>query len=328
MIGMKSFDIMAGFENEKLRKYKDDVERLIRNSSARATQIAYDTQLRSFMAWCSAEGLSPLPSSPSTIAEYIAALAKKKASVSTLSQSMAAIADAHRACGLDSPTDSLLIRKMVRGYKRKHRAAVRKKDAATADVIRKMLDALARDKSLRAARDRAIIAVGFMGAFRRSELAALNAEDIRWIMHGDREVALLTVGRSKTDQEGRGMVKAIFPSLTARYSPTRILQRWLKLSGIKSGPLFRKMHRGGVITSERLNGQSIRLAVIRAGRLAGLDLKLSAHSLRSGFVTTAIRLGRTERSIMNQTGHKSCIVLREYFIRESAMEDNAASDLM
>ena len=143
------------------------------------------------------------------------------------------------------------------------------------------------------------------------------------------EVLLVEVRRSKTDQEGQGMVKAIFPGREDDTSPTALLKRWLVMLGNPTdGPLFREVIKGGRITDKRLNAQSIRLIVKQAADATGLTLDLSAHSLRSGFVTTAIRQGKTERSIMNQTGHRSSQTLRGYFQREDAIEDNAAKDLM
>ena len=124
------------------------------------------------------------------------------------------------------------------------------------------------------------------------------------------------------------MVKAIFPSTDTNVSPTVLLKRWLSVSEIISGSLFRSIRKGNQITNQRLTPQSVRLIVQQTAETAELSLNLSAHSLRSGFVTTAIRQGKTERSIMNQTGHKSTQVLREYFQREDAIEDNAAQNLL
>ena len=124
------------------------------------------------------------------------------------------------------------------------------------------------------------------------------------------------------------MLKAIFPGRDEAASPTALLKRWLSLVEPQEGPLFRRVLKSGQVTDERLSAQSMRLVVLQAASVAGLSLDLSAHSLRIGFVTTAIRQGKTERSIMNQTGHRSVQTLREYFRREDAIEDNAARELM
>ena len=309
--------------------YRETVHRLLRASVAPETQRAYASRLKHFFSWCEDEGVPAFPVSLEILAAYIAHLADTGAACSTVGQTMAAISAAHKAEGLPSPTDSLLIKKLIKGYRREHGTAPQRKDAATVDIIRALLAATTRDNSTKAIRDAAIIALGFAGAFRRSELSALNMEDLKWTLRDDEEVLLVEVRRSKTDQEGQGMVKAIFPGKEEDTSPTALLKRWLALLGNPTdGPLFREVLKGGRVTEKRLNAQSIRLIVKRAADATGLMLDLSAHSLRSGFVTTAIRQGKTERSIMNQTGHKSSQTLRGYFQREDAIEDNAARGLM
>ena len=124
------------------------------------------------------------------------------------------------------------------------------------------------------------------------------------------------------------MQKAIFPGRDEAISPTSLLKRWLSLVELHEGPLFRRILKSGQVTNKRLSAQSMRLVVLQAASAARLSLDLSAHSLRIGFVTTAIRQGKTERSIMNQTGHRSVQTLRGYFRREDAIEDNAAKELM
>ena len=308
--------------------YRETVHRLLRASVAPETRRAYSSRLKCFFSWCEDEGILAFPASLEILSAYIAHLADTGAACSTVGQTMAAISAAHKAEGLPSPTDSLLIKKLIKGYRREHGIAPLRKDAATVDVIRALMATL-HDGSPKAIRDAAIIALGFAGAFRRSELSALNMEDLKWTLRDDEEILLVEVRRSKTDQEGQGMVKAIFPGKEEDTSPTALLKRWLALLGNPTdGPLFREILKGGRITDKRLNAQSIRLIVKQAADATGLTLDLSAHSLRSGFVTTAIRQGKTERSIMNQTGHRSSQTLRGYFQREDAIEDNAARGLM
>ena len=196
------------------------------------------------------------------------------------------------------------------------------------DVVRYLLNSIPDDSSPKHIRDRAIISLGFAGAFRRSELCALNVENLKWTFKNAQEILLIEIQRSKTDQEGQGMTKAIFPSNDRTVSPLELLKKWLIISNFRQRALFTRILKGGQITSERLTPQSVRLIVKKSAMSAGLSLDLSAHSLRSGFVTTAIRQGKSERSIMNQTGHKSTQVLREYFIREDAIEDNAAVNII
>ena len=312
-----------------LPAYQEKVRQLLRAAVAPETRRAYASRLKRFFTWCQAEGISTaFPTSPEVLAAYVASLADSGAAPATVEQILAAIAAAHRAEGISSPTDSLLVKKTLKGYRREHGTAPCKKDAATVEVVRMLLATTALDDSPKNIRDAAILALGFAGAFRRSELAGLDIEDVKWACRKGEEIALVTVRRSKTDPEGQGMLKAIFPGRDEAASPTSLLKRWLSLVELQEGPLFRRVLKSGQITGKRLSAQSMRLVVLQAASAARLSLDLSAHSLRSGFVTTAIRQGKTERSIMNQTGHRSVQTLRGYFHREDAIEDNAAKELM
>lgn len=307
--------------------YQERVRQLLSASVASETRRAYASRLKRFFAWCQVEGISTaFPTSPEVLAAYVASLADSGAAPATVEQTIAAIAAAHRAEEIPSPTDSLLVKKTLRGYRREHGTAPKKKDAATVEVIRMLLAAVKGD-SPRNIRDAALISLGFAGAFRRSELSALDISDLKWTIRNGEEVLLINVRRSKTDQEGEGMMKAVFPGKEEVASPTSLVKRWLNCAAITEGPLFRAVLKSARITERRLSAQSIRLVILRATEAAGLSLELSAHSLRSGFVTTAIRQGKTERSIMNQTGHRSAQTLREYFRREDAVEDNAAKGI-
>ncbi len=311
-----------------LPAYQEKVRQLLRAAVAPETRRAYASRLKRFFAWCLTEGVSTaFPMSPEVLAAYVASLANSGAAPATVEQILAAIAAAHRAEGISSPTETLLVKKTLKGYRREHGAAPKKKDAATVEVVRMLLDAT-RGDTTKGIRDAAILALGFAGAFRRSELSALDIADLKWTVRGSEEVLVINVRRSKTDQEAQGMQKAIFPGRDETTSPTSLLKRWLSLVEPQEGPLFRRVLKSGQVTDERLSAQSMRLVVLQAASAAGLSLDLSAHSLRIGFVTTAIRQGKTERSIMNQTGHRSVQTLRDYFRREDALEDNAARDIM
>ncbi len=308
--------------------YSEKVRRLIEASVASETRRAYASRLKRFVNWCNEKGLSSTyPIEPEILAMYITDMAGDGLSNATITQTMAAVATTHRAQGLNSPTESLLVKKVLRGFRREYGTAHKKHDAATVEVVRYLLNSIPDDKSPKNVRDKAIIALGFAGAFRRSELCAIDVEHLKWVFRETQEIVLIELKRSKTDQEGHGMMKAIFPSKNTPYSPTELLKRWLKIRG-SEGALFTRILKGEHMTEERLTPQSVRLIVKHTATKAGLSLDLTAHSLRSGFVTTAIRQGKTERSIMNQTGHRSTQVLREYFQREDAIEDNAADNII
>jgi integrase len=175
---------------------------------------------------------------------------------------------------------------------------------------------------LLAARDRALVLIGFAGAFRRSELVALDVEDVQ--VTGDGLVMMLR--RSKTDQQGEGRKVGIPYGSTFDTCPVRAIKSWMDGSGITSGPLFRGVNRHGGLQDRRLTDQSVALVVKRYAQAAGLDpANYAGHSLRAGLVTTAAIAGVSERAIMKQTGHKSTNMGRRYIRDASLFRENAAA---
>ena len=317
-------------------QYRSEIEKLLKASIADNTKKAYHSRIKIFFKWCEDNDIgNAFPVKPEIIAAYLAYLSSRDTPYSTVALSMTAIKVLHKLQGQPDPTSSNVVKQLLRGYRRQHGTATHKKAAATIDIIKKMIDSL-REESQRderdlilSSRDQAIIMLGFCGAFRRSELSDLNLEDLTWTKRkDDQDVLIVTVRKSKTDQEGTGQVKVIYPSEDKRYCPLRLLRKWINLSGITEGPLFRPVRRGGHIQNRRLTTQYIAKIIKWAAEKAQIELDLSGHSLRSGFVTTAIRQGKTERSIMHQTGHKSVVTLREYIQRESIIDDNAAEGIV
>ena len=313
---------------------RESLYELLDASVAPNTRKAYMSRWRLFSTWARTNGFQPLPAEPAVLASYIAEMSGQKRSVSTVEQSLAAISAVHKAKGYESPTSNLIVQKTLKGYSRLHGVAPHKKSAATLDVVKLMLQTANEQvrygelSRFAHARNCAIITLGFAGAFRRSELSALTVDDLEWQNHNDKEILIVHLKRSKTDQTGKGLDKAIFPSENPEICPIVLLKRWLSLARINSGPVFRRLKKNGSVTKDTLSDRSIAEIVKRMAGDAGLNLDISGHSLRRGFVTTAIRAGRSERSIMHQTGHKSASTLREYFERESVIEDNAADGLM
>ena len=306
-----------------LAGYEDVVRRLLASALSEGTRRVYRIKLGLFGRWCADRGVSPLPASTETILAYVGDLAQRGVSVSTMTQALAAISAAHRAAQVPSPTSDFYVQQAVRGYRRERGVAPRRATAATGEIVKRMIRALLDGGRLRDLRDATLLSVGFAGAFRRSELVALDLDCLSWDERDGREVALVQIRRSKTDQEGQGMVKAIFATDDPGCSPTLLLRRWLDAAAISEGAIFRRIRKGGHIEKLRLDGQSVGLAVQRAAAAAGLGMELTAHSLRSGFITSAIRRGLTERAVMHQTGHKTTAVMRGYYERENAIEDNA-----
>lgn len=206
-------------------------------SKAEATVRAYQGDARVFEAWCSRFGFRPLPASPEAVAAFIVSEAEAGRAASTLGRRLAAIRYAHKLAKAPDPTDDEEVRAAMKGARRKVGVAPRQKAAATADVLAALL--MRTPDTLTGKRDRALLALGFAGAFRRSELVALDVEDL--VEHPDG--LRVTVRRSKVDQEGRGFEKAIPHGRFIR--PVALLREWLDAAGITEGPIFRPVSRSG-----------------------------------------------------------------------------------
>jgi site-specific recombinase XerD len=293
---------------------------LARAEKAASTRKAYGTDFRLFKAYCDAKGVSALPASPETVAAYLAAEAQT-AKPSTIGRRVAAIRYAHKLAGLEAPTDAEGVKATVRGIRRTFGSARNKKAPAVAGKMQIMV-ALA-PEGLAGMRDRALLLVGFAGAFRRSELVALDVEDI-----AENETGLLvTIRRGKTDQEGIGRTIAIPRGDVA--CPAKALRAWLDAAGIDAGPIFRPIDKAGNVKPRRLTCRSVANFIKAYAERAGFDAKtFSGHSLRSGFLTSAAAKGASIFKMMDQSGHKSVDTLRGYVREAELFKDHAGAGLL
>ena len=276
------------------------------HAKAENTRRAYASDWQHFCDWCQQRALSPLPAKPETVAEYLAQLASTGKRASTITRRASTIASAHRAAGHRSPTESELVRVTLQGIRRSLGTAPAQKAPLRVDDLRTYV--LQLGDSLQAKRDKALLLLGYAGAFRRSELVALNLEDLHFTTQGVR----ITIRRSKTDQEAQGMVKAIPYGKNRATCPVRALQEWLTGARITSGAVFRRIDRWGHV-GNRISDQTVALVVKRACKELGLPQALfGAHSLRAGLVTDAYAHDVSEAVIQQQSGHKSVPVLRRY----------------
>jgi len=289
-----------------LNVYAKNAAKYARQSKAENTARAYRAAWNEFTAFCARHKQQPLPADASTVVNYLADLAEAGSKVSTITVKRAAISFAHRAAKQTDPTCAEDVRLVMAGIVKEHGRPPQKKAPLTLDDLRRLIAAL--PDSLAGKRDRALILVGWAGAFRRSELVALDVGDVR--LNGELKV---TVKRSKTDQEGAGMVKVIPTLADKTLCPVTALRAWLDAAGIQSGPVFRQMDKWGHVREHRLTPQSVALLVKARAADAGLDPRqFAGHSLRSGFITTAAVAGVESRDIMAVTGHKSEAVMRSY----------------
>lgn len=287
-------------------KLSDSAKRYARRSKAPNTLRVYRSALREFEHFAQRREARALPASPSTVVEYLTALADAGAKVSTIEVKLAAIAWAHRTGGQPDPTVCEPVKAVMAGIRRELRRAPNKREPATLDRLEAMTETLPDD--LAGKRDKALLLVGFAGAFRRSELVALNVADLSI---GD-DALRVTVAQSKTDPEGEGQTKTV-PRIEGPMDPVGALEDWLNAASVNSGPVFRRVGRWGNVWDDRLTPQSVALVVKGAAKAAGLDWRsYSGHSLRRGFITEAMDAGASDSDVMQQTGHKTDRELRNY----------------
>ncbi len=287
----------------------------IEAATAPNTRRAYDSDLKHFLAWGGS-----LPASPDVVARYLAAHATTHA-VATLARRLVAIRRAHALKGLPDPVRSELVRLTFRGIRRAHGRPQRRAAALLAEEMATIVASLG--DSVRDARDRALLLVGFVGAFRRSELSRIDCKSIERTPRG----IVITIPKSKTDQEGQGRHVAI-PHGRSAICPIKALDHWLELSGITKGSVFRPVTRRGHVLPGRLSGDSIASIVKQRVRAIGLDpTRYSGHSLRAGFVTTAATAGAPAWRIKAQTGHASDALVGRYIRLSDPFAANAVSSM-
>lgn len=287
-----------------------------------STMRAYKVDWREFQDWCAARGRPSLPASPATVANFASMLADGGKRVPTIARKMAAIRFFHRGAGQDNPTDHAGVAAILKGIRRTVGIAPRQKAPATADLIHQMLAYVPKD-TLQGHRDRALILLGFAGAFRRSELVAIKVEDLTFNEQG----VDVFLSRSKTDQEGKGASVAILNGKALL--PVQRLREWLDAAEITEGPIFRQMSRGGHVRPAALTPQSVALIVKRYAAAAGLDVsKLSGHSLRAGFITSAADNRASISRIMEVSRHRDPRSVETYVRRADRFKDHAGDGFL
>jgi site-specific recombinase XerD len=285
-----------------------------------ATRRAYKSDFSAFQAWCEQRGLASMPSAPDAIAVYIASLATSGRRPSTIQRAIAAIRYAHSLAGHELPTASERVKVVMRGIRKTVGAAKVQKTAATSPCLVSLLNAC--PDSLKGKRDRAILALGFAGAFRRSELVALNVEDLTETADGFR----VMIRASKTDQAGEGQVVAI--PTGHRIRPVEAVQAWLQAAGITTGPIFRSVGKSGRLGAG-MTAQSVALVIKQYAEAAGFDpAGFAGHSLRAGFLTSAAEHGATIFKMMEVSRHRSIDTLQGYVRAADAFKNHAGASFL
>lgn len=304
-----------------LDQLAQDALHLIDGSVPANTRRAYSSDWSHFQEWCESHGLTSLPAEPSTVVLYLTEQSKS-CKVSTIQRRLASISLAHETRSVKSPTKSAEVKLTIRAIRRQLGVAQKGKDPLMLEDLRRLIASTPQNAI--GARDRAIISLGFLGAFRRSELTSLMVEDVSFTDRG----LLVSVRRAKNDQEGQGAVKALPKARDRQMCPYENLKAWIELAGLESGPLFRRIDKGRKVAEDALTPQSIALVIKKYATKAGLNPDgLAGHSLRVGFVTEAALRGASERAIMNVTGHRTRSMVDRYVRRADPWTDNAANSI-
>jgi site-specific recombinase XerD len=294
-----------------------------RAAKSPATRRAYASDLRDFDAWCAAKRRAPLPAEPETVRLYVTHLARTGSAASTIQRRLAAISQVHQLAGhMPPPTADWEVRQVVQGIRRSLGTAPAQKEAVLTATLRRLV-ASCDAKTRVGARDRALLLLGFGAALRRSELVALDTDDVTETDEGLR----IRIHRSKTDPEAHGDEVGVVKGQHPDIDPVRALQNWRQRGEITAGPLFRPVTRADSVRRGRLSGQTVALIVQRTAERAGLPAPeaFAGHSLRSGCATQAAVEGAPERAIMRQGRWRSSATVRRYIRTGDLWQENASA---
>ena len=308
-----------------LKSLHEETLNNLKSSKANNTLRAYKSDFRDFGAFCAKHGLDSLPTEPKIVSLYLTNLSKNL-KMSTLKRRLVSISMVHRLKGHYLDTKHPIIIENLMGIKRVKGSIQKGKKPILINHLKSIINVIDQQEinEIKKSRDKTIVLVGFGGGFRRTELISINHEDLEFVPEGVK----ITLKRSKTDQFGEGMVKGLPYFSNELYCPVINLKKWLELSNIKSGPIFRRFVKGSVLTNNRLTDQTVVLIIKNYLNLAGIENKnYSGHSLRSGFATVAAESGADERSIMAMTGHKTTQMVRRYIREANIFKNNALSKI-
>ena len=308
-----------------LKSLHEETLNNLKSSKANNTLRAYKSDFKDFGGFCAKHGFESLPTEPKVVSLYLTHLSKNS-KISTLRRRLVSIGMVHKLKGHYLDTKHPIIIENLLGIKRVKGSYQKGKKPILINHLKSIINVIDEQKidEIKKARDKALLLVGFAGGFRRTELISIDHEDLEFVTEGVK----IIIKRSKTDQFGEGMTKGIPYFSNQKYCPVNNLKKWLELSNIKSGPIFRRFAKGSVLTNYRLTDQSVVLIIKIYLNLAGIENKnYSGHSLRSGFATVAAESGADERSIMTMTGHKTTQMVRRYIREANIFKNNALNKI-
>ena len=286
-------DLITDIKSIELETIKN-----LRNSKSENTLRAYQSDYNDFSLFCSKNGFQAMPTQPKILALYITHLSSYS-KYSTLKRRLASISILHKTKGHYIDTKHPIIMENLMGIKRTNGSNQKGKKPLLINDLKILINAIdqSNEKDKRKIRDKALILIGFSGGFRRSELVDIEYEDLEFVSEGVK----IFVKRSKTDQSGEGMTKAIPYFDNKNFCPVIALKNWIEIFDLKKSRIF------------NISDKSVALIIKKYANYAGLDShRYAGHSLRSGFATSTAESGAEERNIMAMTGHKSTEMVRRY----------------
>ena len=301
-------DLITDIKSLELETIKN-----LRNSKSENTLRAYQSDYNDFSLFCSKNGFQAMPTQPKILALYITHLSSYS-KYSTLKRRLASISILHKTKGHYIDTKHPIIMENLMGIKRINGSNQKGKKPLLINDLKILIDAIhqSNEKDKRKIRDKALVLIGFSGGFRRSELVDIEYEDLEFVSEGVK----IFVKRSKTDQSGEGMTKAIPYFDNKKFCPVIALKNWIEIFDFKNSRIF------------NISDKSVALIIKKYANYAGLDShRYAGHSLRSGFATSTAESGAEERNIMAMTGHKSTEMVRRYIKEANLFKNNALNNI-
>jgi len=301
-------DLITDIKSLELETIKN-----LRNSKSANTIRAYQSDYNDFSLFCSKNGFQAMPTQPKILALYLTHLSSYS-KFSTLKRRLASISILHKTKGHYIDTKHPIIMENLMGIKRKNGSNQKGKKPLLINDLKSLIEAIhqSKEKDFRKTRDKALVLIGFSGGFRRSELVDVKYEDIEFVTEGVK----IFVKKSKTDQSGEGMTKAIPYFDNENFCPVKSLKNWIEVSDLNEGKIF------------NISDKSVALIIKKYANFAGLDAhRYAGHSLRSGFATSTAESGAEERNIMAMTGHKSTEMVRRYIKEANLFKNNALNKI-
>ncbi len=308
-----------------LKALKEETLLNLKSSKAINTVRAYKSDFNDFTLFCAQNGFKALPSEPKIVSIYLTHLSTKNVKMSTIKRRLVSIGVIHKLKGYYLDTKHPTVIENIMGIKRRKGSIQKGKKPLLISTLKKIINVIDEQKNkIKKLRDRTIILIGFSGGFRRNEIVSLDYEDLDFVQEGVK----INLKRSKTDQFGEGSIKGLPYFGNSQYCPVVSISKWIEISKISSGALFRRFAKGSKLTNNRLTDQTVALLIKEYLRLANIDNEnYSGHSLRSGFATSAAESGAEERSIMAMTGHKSTEMVRRYIKEANVFKNNALNKI-